>query len=245
MSGRAARAKGSSGNRSEPRSGGSGVVLDSLEAVIRASATPRAWRRLVEATGMSAMPGAGTSKRKVGYASYFYALPTGAVGPLYLYGDLRPSPGAEADAQLKLRWELLPEGPTPQQITSSSRAVGGWPEVLRRLSADWPGTPGKEAVSVDVTASFVIDEAALVPVPALRLKPKPVRQGGHQLAQTAVAWSVDPPSGPVHRVSVARLREGELVVAASGRHTLPLGPDMAAALEGAVWQGVATFLRAP
>ncbi|WP_438021871.1 hypothetical protein [Sorangium sp. So ce233] len=221
------------------------MVLDSLEAVIHASASRREWRRLAEDTGMSAMPGAGTSERKVDYASYFYALPTGGLGPLYLYGDLRPSPGAEANARLKLRWELLPEGPTPQQIKSSSRAVGGWPEVLRRLSADWPGTPGKEAVSVEVTATFVVDEAAHVPVPALRLKPKPVRQGGHQLAQTAVAWSIHPPSGPVHRLSVARLREGELVVAASGRHTLPLGPDMAAALEGAVWQGVDTFLRAP
>lgn len=220
-------------------------MLDSLEAVVHASASPRGWRRLVEETGMLSMPGAGTSKRNVDYAAYFYALPTGASGPLYLYGDLRPSPGAGANARLKLRWELLPEGPKPQQIKSSSRAVGGWPEVLRRVAASWPGTPGKEAVSFDVTATFVIDEAVHAPVPALRLRQSPVRQGGHQLAQTAVAWSLEPPSGPVHRLSVARLRERELVVAASGRHTLPLGPDIAEALEGAVWQGVAKFLKAP
>ncbi|AGP38028.1 hypothetical protein BE04_26520 [Sorangium cellulosum] len=221
------------------------MTLDSLEAVVHASASPGAWRRLVADTGMSSMPGAGTTQRNADYAAYFYALPTGASGPLYLYGDLRPVPGAAANARLKLRWELLPDGPKPQQIKRSSRAVGGWPEVLRRVAAGWPGTPGKEAVSVDVTVTFVIDEAVHAPVPALRLKQNPVRQSGYELAQTAVAWSLDPPSGPVHRLSVARLRESEFVVTASGRHTLPLGPDIAEALEGAVWQGVARFLKTP
>ncbi|WP_437739123.1 hypothetical protein WME73_26155 [Sorangium sp. So ce302] len=246
VSARAARVKGSAGGGSAPESGkrGRGVTLDSLEAVLRASASPREWGRFVKATGMSAIPGAGKSGTKVDYSAYFYALPTGTtaeVDPLYLYGDLRPVPGEETSAQLKLRWEMMPEGSIPQRIKGSSRAVGGWPKVLHRIATGWPGG---EAASVDVTATFVIDEGAYRPLPALRLKSRPSIAGSHRLTQTAVAWSVDPPSGPVARLSVALLRATELVLVASGRHALTLGPDMASELEGAVWEGARRFLKA-
>lgn len=244
VSARAARVKGSAGGGSESRKPGRGVTLDSLEAVLRASASPREWGRFVKATAMSAIPGAGKSRTKLDYSAYFYALPTGTTeegGPLYLYGDLRPVPGEETSAHLKLRWEMMPEGAIPQRIKSSSRVVGGWPKVLQRIAAGWPGG---EATSVDVTATFVIDEGAYSPLPALRLKSKPSIARSHRLTQTAVAWSVDPPSGPVARLSIALLRATELVLVASGRHALTLGPDMAAELEGAVWEGARRFLKA-
>ncbi|WP_437585337.1 hypothetical protein [Sorangium sp. So ce1000] len=235
--------KDRAGGRSGPESRKRGVTLDSLEAVLRASASPREWGRFVEATAMSAIPGAGKSGTKLDYSAYFYALPAGKPadgGPLYLYGDLRPVPGEETSAQLKLRWEMMPEGPTPQRIKSSSRAVGGWPKVLQRIAAAWPGG---DAASVDVTATFVIDEGAYRPLPALRLKSRPSSARSHRLTQTAVAWSVDPPSGPVARLSIARLRATELVLVASGRHALTLGPNMAAELEGAAWEGASRFLK--
>ncbi|WP_437573251.1 hypothetical protein [Sorangium sp. So ce887] len=233
--------KSSAGGGSTPEAGKSDVTLDSLEAVLRASANPKDWGKLTEAAGMSAIPGTGKSRTKADYSAYFYALPTGDRGPLYLYGDLRPVPGAETNAQLKLRWEMMPEGPTPERIKSSSRAVGGWPKVLQRIAAAWPGN---KAVSVDVTATFVVDEATYRPLRALRLKATPSSVRKHRLTQTAVAWSVDPPSGPVAQLSIARLRTTELVLVASGRHALTLGPDIATELEAAVWKGARNFLEA-
>ncbi|WP_437805937.1 hypothetical protein [Sorangium sp. So ce1078] len=241
MSERAARVKGSTGGGSKREAGKSGGTLDSLEAVLRASASPKDWGKLADAAGMSAIPGTGKSRAKADYSAYFYALPTGDRGPLYLYGDLRPVPGEKTNAQLKLRWEMMPEGPTPERIRSSSRAVGGWPKVLQRIAAGWPGN---KAVTVDVTATFVVDEAAYRPLRALRLKPAPSSVRPHRLTQTAVAWSVDPPSGPVAQLSIARLRTTEFVLVASGRQPLTLGPDIAAELEGAVWEGARKFLEA-
>jgi hypothetical protein len=197
---------------------------------------------------MAAIPGAGASGgKRPDYSAYFYALPANSADPLYLYGDLRPAPANSAEAHLRLRWELKPDGPTPQRIRRSSHAVGGLPVVLQRLVAAWPA---ERTVNAEVTATFVVDEAVYTPRPALRLKTTPSRlrrrpHSEHQLTQTAVAWSVDPPSGPVQRLSVARLRATELAIVASGSHRLTLGPDIKEELEGAVWEGVVAFLKKP
>ncbi len=241
MSEQAFRAKGSAGSRSEPASADRGVRLDSLEAVLRATASTKEWRSFVEGAGLSPIPGSEKSKGKADYSSYFYASPASADGSLYLYGDLRPVPGKLTDAHLKLRWEQRPDSPTPQRIKSSSRAVGGWQKVLQRIATSWPG--GGTA-SVEVTATFLINRAAYQPLKGLELKSKPLRAGVRQLTQTAAAWAIDPPSGPVQRLSVARLRTTQLVIVASGQHTLPLSRDIEAELERAVWEGVRVFLEA-
>lgn len=241
MSTRAARGKDRDQGSPAAKQGRRGVVLDSLEALIRARASAARWSAFVEATGLSPIPEAGQTQGSPGYSAYFYALPRGRNGDLYLYGDLRPAPGDRSSGQLRLRWELKPEGPTPQRIKRSSAAVGGWPEVLRRLAAHWPG---EKTVTADVTATFVVDAKFHALRSQLGLKAKPSRVSGHDLTQTAAAWRVEPPSGVVQQLSVARARDEELVLVASGQGSLTLEPDMGATLERSLWEGVEAFLVA-
>lgn len=237
MSARAARTHGRGEGPPEPASRRTGVTLDALEAEIRARASVRAWGAFVEAVRMSPIP-----DTKGGYSAYFYALPADRASLMYIYGELRPTPKDRAVGQLRLRWELLPEGAAPQRIKRSSHEVGGWPEVLRRLDAAWPA---QRLVEIDVGAAFVVDTRAHTLVPALRLKPEPKAARGYRLTQTAAAWEIDPPSGGVHRISVSLLRAHEIVVAASARLTSTLRTSIGEELEQVVWEGVKTFLRAP
>jgi len=219
-----------------------GVTLDSLEALIHGRATPRRWRTFVEAAKLSVLPDAGQTKGGASYSAYFYALPSEREDDRYFYGDLRPAPGDPSSGQLRLRWELKPEGPIPPRIKRSSDEVGGWPEVLQRIAESWPGG---EAVTANVTAVFVLDTKIQALRAKLALKTSPTQGSGHQLTQTAVAWTVEPPSGVVRQLSVARLRDDKLAVVASGQASSTLGPDMGAKLEAALLEGIKPFLVAP
>jgi len=242
VAGRAGRVRSSRRSGAGTTSGGDGVTLDSLEVRIHARAPVRVWGKFIKETKLAPIPSAGKGKGEPRYAAFFYALPTDRDGSLYVYGDLRSDPENSEKGHFKLRWELKPDGPMPQRIMRSHRAVEGWPTVAQRIATFWPGG---ERVSVDVTATFVMDGAVHALRPALRLKPGPSKVGQHHLLQTASAWRVEPPSGPVHRVSIAPVRENEVVIVASGHHTLTLGPDIGAELEHAVRAGVETFLGAP
>ncbi|WP_438025843.1 hypothetical protein [Sorangium sp. So ce233] len=149
---------------------------------------------------------------------------------------------APEEGLLHLRWERLPDSPPPQFIQSSSDWVGGLPAVLELIAARWPG---QKTVTAEVCATYVIKTAVYKLGAGMELSPQRSSQRGYQATQTAAEWSIEPPSGPVSRVSVARISAEALVVATSGDHELILGSSLGAELDGAVWEGLQPLLVSP
>ncbi|WP_437313535.1 hypothetical protein [Sorangium sp. So ce385] len=217
------------------------MVLDSFEAWIRGSALVGAWRELGRALGSRVDAGAESRGEELDYTVKFFALPD-ATDPaqLLVSGLLGQAVGeAPEEGLLHLRWELLSDGPPPEFIVSSSHRVGGSLAVLESIAARWPG---QKNVKAQVCATFVIETAVYKLGAGMELSPDRSSWRGYQATQTVAEWSIEPPSGPVSRVSLARISAEELVVATFGDHELTLGSNLGAELGGAVWEGLKPLL---
>ncbi|WP_437605490.1 hypothetical protein WMF20_30835 [Sorangium sp. So ce834] len=230
--------------RGGPRDAGNGAVLDSFDAWIRGRAQVGAWRELGRALDSRVDAGAERRGEELDYTARFFALPA-ATDPdgLFITGLLGQVVGAAPEeGVLHLRWERLRDSPPPQFIVSSSNWVGGLPAVLQLIAARWPG---QKQVTAEISATYVLKTAVYKLGAGMELSPERSSWQGYHATQTAAEWRVEPPSGPVSRVSLARISAEELVVATSGDHELTLGSNLGAELEGAVWEGLRPLLVSP
>ncbi|WP_437566781.1 hypothetical protein [Sorangium sp. So ce542] len=221
------------------------MVLDSFEAWIRGSARVGEWCELSRALGSRVDAGAESRGEELDYTVTFFALPDAADPAQMLVSGLlgRAAVGeAPEEGLLHLRWELLPDSPPPQFIVSSSHRVGRSLAVLESIAARWPG---QKNVKAEVCATFVIKTAVYQLGARMELSPERSSWRGYQATQTAAEWSIEPPSGPVSRISVARISAEALVVATSGAHELTLGSSLGAELGGALREGLKPLLVSP
>lgn len=210
-----------------------GVCLNAVELSFYGKALPEAWASFAAKCGIHIDKDGRNNAR-------FTAIPKNQrSGDLYLTGSFHESPKHKGAAvHWHLNWDMAPNTKPPSGILESSKRVGGYPLIIKKMADNWPAN---SILEVDSSVTYFVNRKKMsfkfVSIP----KPRVI--GDHTLQRTASMWSVNPPSGAVTKLSIADVSEDVSVIIIKGTCQLELCVDILKNLDEIVWDGVNKFLK--
>lgn len=187
----------------------------------------------------------------MGWRAEIFALPESMEpGSRFLEGVVQ-SIGKEAgETRWSLRVSPVPNPNPPQDLVESSRSVGGYPGILRRLMETWPEGSSR-LLDMETEVTFLVDERHWHSPfgPKKRKALPPLVHGPYraELAREVFSWKMEPAKPVREVIDLGYVDEGVLGVKCSGRDELQLETLLFVHLEQARWEFITGFLeeRAP
>jgi len=217
--------------------GSRGVALSDLTVHFEAESQLASWHEVVAKLNVDILKDGRTSR------AAFFALPERLekFRP-FLTAMVTWDEDAPSRATWDFRWSRAQDDSPPESIVRSSRAVGGFPNIFDRLGALWPVSSPVEA---RVSARYFVFGADW----RFTLAPAGMRSvvAGEQVFKVRPSrWTVVPPSGCVSEISQALSphSEKDFEFGGQGTYTFQWTPRFLNEVDGAIWDGLRTFLKA-
>lgn len=214
--------------------GGRGVLLSELKVHFQAQSERANWHEVLAKLNLEAI--------KEGRASSatFFALPDRVeeLRPFLIatviLNDDRPSA-----ATWDFSWGRASDDSPPGVMVKSSQTVGGFPNVLDRLGAVWPVDFPVEA---RISATYIVwrDDWRFMLASA---RAKSVLAGERIYEARPTRWTINPPSGCVSEITLRESSEEDFVLQGQGTYTFQWTPRFLNEVDGAIWDGLKTFLK--
>lgn len=215
--------------------GSRAVLLSELSVHLQAQSEQADWHEVL-ATLKLKVGGEGRLSRAA-----FFALPEHLeeMSP-FLVAIVTLDDDVPGVATWEFNWSRAENDSPPEFMLKSSQEVGGFPGVLERLAASWPGTSPVEA---RVSASYWLtdDDWRFTLAPA---QGKRVVAGEQVLKVRPSHWTITPPSGCVSEISRELSSHSEsFKLQGWGNYTFKWTPHFLNEVDGAIWDGLKIFLK--
>lgn len=202
-----------------------------------ASAAPAGWQQLIDSVGMRRV---GRALPAVMPTASFVALPTDERGMYLLGGFRRAKPIGNVDAGWTLELRRTPDGPPPPDVDLQSRAVGGYPHVLKKISDEWPAMDREFEAEVSMTREIAAGELLIEPPAASREISLP--KATLKPVAATESFSTTGELGGIRNIAVVRVQDSFLVLL-EGRRIVHIDDSLFTKLEHDLWESFRPLVR--